>query len=69
MIIKKENGKFDVIFTIAGKERNVGEFATEDLALEAYRKAFLSVNGFEPAKDPDFFEWQPVTIYRLVKIK
>ena len=69
MIIRKENGKFDVIFTIAGKQRNVGEFATEDLALEGYRKAFLSVNGYEPTKDPEFFEWQPVTEYKLVKIK
>lgn len=69
MIIKRNDGKFDVLLTIAGKQRNVGEFATEALAIEGYKKAYLSVNGQAPSKEPEFFEWQPVTEYKLVKIK
>ena len=69
MIIKKENNKFDVLLDVAGKQRNVGEFLDEKSAIEAYRKAFFNLNGVNPVKDPDFYEWKEVLTYKLIKIK
>ena len=68
MIIKKPNGKYQVKVVIQDGVEDIGEFDDKATALKEYKKNFKLYNGCK-AKTPEYYEWQLITEYQLVRVK
>ena len=73
MIIRNTIGKYMVMVSIQDGEENCGEYNTEEEAIEVFFESQKFLNGWSQNECDSYkvyiYEYQPVTEYKLVRIK
>jgi len=73
MIIKKPNGKYNVKVAVQDGTEDCGDYDSEEKAVEVFFDSQKFLNGWSQNECDSYkvyvYEYQPVTEYKLVRIK